>query len=79
MHRAIQGQIHPHHLIHMELGRSIHYNKNVANPHTIYFGDGRKLPDVILENNFVNIVKLRVLSHVLVNSWTSLRKVKRRP
>ena len=25
------------------------------------------------------IVKLRVLSHVLVNSWTSLRKVKRGP
>ena len=24
-------------------------------------------------------VKLRVLSHVLVNSWTSLRKVKRGP
>ena len=64
MHRGIQGQIHPHHLIHMELGRSIHY-KNVANPHTIYFGDGRKLPDVILENNFVNIHPVLRLIQVL--------------
>ena len=27
----------------------------------------------------LTVVKLRVLSHVLVNSWTSLRKVKRGP
>ena len=32
-----------------------------------------------LEKNYFEIVKLRVLSHVLVNSWISLRNVKRGP
>ena len=30
-------------------------------------------------SSYDDFVKLRVLSHVLVNSWTSLRKVKRGP
>ena len=55
MHRAIQGQTHQHHLIHMELGSSIIVLYCGQPTYTIYFVDDRKLPDVILENNFVNI------------------------
>ena len=53
----------------MELGSSIIVLYCGQPTYTIYFVDDRKLPDVILENNFVNIHPVLRLIQILFLVW----------